>query len=104
MFYINKNIKKNKAYQSLPFLWSTLKCSWWKNRKNGIHCNQQHYSTCWDKFPDAQVSVMKYGSSMVIGGSLHSLHVTETLSGNGIKECSMLFTNLPVRNKTLPNS
>jgi hypothetical protein len=45
MFYINKNITKKKACQSLPYLRSTLKCSWWKNRKNGTHCNQQHYST-----------------------------------------------------------
>jgi hypothetical protein len=27
MFYINENIKMNKAYQSLPFLRSTLKSS-----------------------------------------------------------------------------
>jgi hypothetical protein len=68
----------NTAYQSLPFLRKTLKSSWWQNRKNGIHSNQQHYSTCWDKFPDAKKSVMKYCSSTAIGGSLHTLHVTET--------------------------
>jgi hypothetical protein len=65
---MNENIKMNKAYQYLPFLRSTLKCPWWGNRKNGIHSNQQHYSTCWDKFPDAKESVMKYCSSVVIGG------------------------------------
>jgi hypothetical protein len=93
MFYINENIKMNKAYQSLPFLRSTLKSSWWQNRKNGIHSNQQHYSTCWDKFSDAKERVMKYCSSVVIGDSLHTLHVTETLSGNGTRKFSSLFTN-----------
>jgi hypothetical protein len=44
-----------------------------KNRKNGIHSNQQHYSTWWDKFPDARKvkeveSVMKYCSSEMMGG------------------------------------
>ncbi len=68
MFYINYNIKMNKAYQSLPFLRNTLKCSWWKTRKDGIQSNQQHYSTWWDKFPDAKESVMKYCSSVMMGG------------------------------------
>jgi hypothetical protein len=27
MFFINANIKMNKAYKSLPFLRSTMKCS-----------------------------------------------------------------------------
>jgi hypothetical protein len=30
---------------------------------------------------------------VVIGGSLHTLHVTETLSGNGTRKLSTLFTN-----------
>ncbi len=37
-----------------------------KNRKNGIHSNQQLYSSGWDNFPDAKGSVMKYCSSVVI--------------------------------------
>jgi hypothetical protein len=49
---------------------------------------------------------MKYCSSVVIDGSLHTLHVTETLSENGTRKFSTLFTNLPIRhnirNKTLP--
>jgi hypothetical protein len=67
MFYINWNIKMNKAYQSLPFLRRTLKCSWWKNHKNGIHSNPCSALTCWDKFPDAKDSVMKYCSGVVKG-------------------------------------
>jgi hypothetical protein len=36
--------------------------------------------------------------------SHHTLHVTETLSSNGTRIFSTLFTNLPVKNKTLPIS
>jgi hypothetical protein len=38
-----------------------------KNRKNGIHSNQQPYSLGRGKFPDAEEIVMKYRSSVVIG-------------------------------------
>jgi hypothetical protein len=84
------------------------------------------------RFPDAKESVMKCCSSMVKGGinaylyhtsdefskassrtgrnmfvhtwhySRHTLHVTETLISNGTRKFFMLFTNLRMRNKTLP--
>jgi hypothetical protein len=66
MCYINENIKIKKAYQSLPFLRSTLNCSWWKI----VIIELQQPNTLllrWDKFPDAKESVMKYFSSVVIG-------------------------------------
>jgi hypothetical protein len=86
--------------------WTKASVTWLKNiraRTTRFHketaCSvkkkkQQHYFTCWDKFPDVKESVVKYCSIVVIGGSLHTLHVTETLSGNGMRKFSTLFTNL----------